>query len=160
MVKKVVGMDSSTFILKLIIITIGVVVAGLCLFVLPVGIMTDKTGYYWPIIIGMYVSAIPFFYALHQAVRILILIEKNKAFTTLAVSALKNIKFSATVIISLYAIGLPYIYYAAQRDDAPGVFALGLVVVFASFVIATAAGVFERLFQNAVEIKSENDLTV
>ncbi|HRN95836.1 MAG TPA: hypothetical protein PLD54_00125 [Candidatus Levybacteria bacterium] len=27
-------------------------------------------------------------------------------------------------------------------------------------MIATAAGIFQKLFQNAVDIKSENDLTV
>ncbi len=30
----------------------------------------------------------------------------------------------------------------------------------ASIVIATAAAMFERILQNAVDIKSENDLTV
>lgn len=55
---------------------------------------------------------------------------------------------------------MPYIYYAADRDDAPGVLAIALVIAFASLVIASAAGLFQRLLQNAVDIKSENDLTV
>jgi hypothetical protein len=37
---------------------------------------------------------------------------------------------------------------------------IGLLMVFVSVVAATAAAVFERLLQSAVEIKSENDLTV
>jgi DUF2975 family protein len=37
---------------------------------------------------------------------------------------------------------------------------LGIFTTFASIVIATAAAVFQRLLQNAVDIKSENDLTV
>jgi hypothetical protein len=37
---------------------------------------------------------------------------------------------------------------------------LGIIATFASIVIATAAAVFERVLQNAVDIKSENDLTV
>ena len=36
----------------------------------------------------------------------------------------------------------------------------GIVIAFASVVIATAAAVFERVLQNAVDIKAENDLTV
>ncbi|MCA9963425.1 MAG: DUF2975 domain-containing protein [Anaerolineales bacterium] len=32
--------------------------------------------------------------------------------------------------------------------------------MFASIVIATAAAVFQSLLQNAIDIKSENDLTV
>ena len=39
--------------------------------------------------------------------------------------------------------------------------ALGIMVTtFVSIVIATVAAVFERILQNAVEMKSENDLTV
>ena len=33
-------------------------------------------------------------------------------------------------------------------------------ITFASIVVATAAAMFERILQNAVDIKSENDLTV
>jgi hypothetical protein len=35
-----------------------------------------------------------------------------------------------------------------------------MVIIFASIVIATAAAIFQRLLQNAVDMKSENDLTV
>ena len=38
--------------------------------------------------------------------------------------------------------------------------ALGIAMSLAFAVIATAAGVFQKLFQNAIDIKSENDLTV
>jgi hypothetical protein len=47
-----------------------------------------------------------------------------------------------------------------QGDDLAGPTALGILMAFASGVIATAAGVFQKLLQNAVDIKSENDLTV
>jgi len=35
-----------------------------------------------------------------------------------------------------------------------------ILITFPSLVIATAAAMFERISQNAVDIKSENDLTV
>ena len=87
-------------------------------------------------------------------------IDKNKVFSDASIKALKNIKYSAIAISLLYAAGMPYILYVADKDDAPGVVLIGLVIIFASFVIATAAAVFQRLVQSAVEIKSENDLTV
>jgi hypothetical protein len=37
---------------------------------------------------------------------------------------------------------------------------LGFIATFISVVIGTATAVFERTLQNAVDIKSENDLTV
>jgi hypothetical protein len=142
----------------LILIALGVLV--LCLYVLPMGITTDRTGYYRPILIGMYVPAIPFFLALYEAFMLLGYIEKNKTFSDPSVRSLRNIKYSGIAISALYALGMPYIFRAADLDDAPGVALLGFVIIFASFVIATAAAVFERLLQSAIELKSENDLTV
>ena len=37
---------------------------------------------------------------------------------------------------------------------------MGILMIFVSIVVATAAAMFERILQNAVDIKSENDLTV
>ena len=45
-------------------------------------------------------------------------------------------------------------------DDPAGFIAVSIVATFISVVIATAAAVFERTLQSAVDIKSENDLTV
>jgi hypothetical protein len=34
------------------------------------------------------------------------------------------------------------------------------VTTFTSIVVATAAAIFEKILQNAIDIKSENDLTI
>jgi hypothetical protein len=41
---------------------------------------------------------------------------------------------------------------------AGGVF-IGILITFGSVVIAAVAAMFERVLQNAVDMKSENDLT-
>lgn len=151
---------SSTLFLRFVVCLIGFTVLALCIFVLPQAITTDVTGAYRPILLGMYIPALPFFFALYQAMKLLGYIDKNKAFSQVSVNALKYIKYCGIAISALYAAGMPYIYYVADKDDAPGVVALGFVIIFASFVISTAAAVIQRLFQNAVDIKSENDLTV
>jgi hypothetical protein len=152
--------QSSTLFLKFVIFVIALVVLALCIFALPAGITTDATGYYRPILLGLYVPAIPFFIALYQALKLLGYIDKNKAFSESSVKTLKYIKYCGTAISALFLAGMPYIYYAAERDDAPGVILIGLVIIFTSFVIATFAAVLQKLIQNAVDIKSENDLTV
>lgn len=152
--------QGSTLFLRGVVILIGAIILALCIFALPYGITTDKRGMYVPILIGLYVPAIPYFFALYQAMRLLGFIDKNEAFTDKAVWTLRNIKYCALLISALFALGSPYIYYVADQDDAPGVLAIALVITFASLVIATAAAVFQRLFQNAVTIKNENDLTV
>jgi hypothetical protein len=151
---------SSTLFLKVVVLLTALAVLALCGIGLPAGIMSDGTGYYRPILFGMYVPAIPFFFGLFQALKLLNLIDKNKAFSTDSIKTLKYIKYSAFLISGLYALGMPYIYYAAQLDDAPGVVLIGLVIVFASFVVGTFAAVLQKLIQNAVDIKEENDLTV
>ncbi len=150
----------STIFLRLAIFLLGTGVLALCLFGLLPMIISGQAGYYRPLFTGMLIPAIPFFLALYQALKLLSYIEKNKAFSELSVKALKNIKYCGIAISILYAAGMPYIIYVADKDDAPGVVALGLVIVFASAVIATAAAVFQKLVQHAVDIKSENDLTV
>jgi hypothetical protein len=57
-------------------------------------------------------------------------------------------------------LGILYIRLSVVDDDPAGITALGIFTTFASIVVATAAAVFQKLLQNAVDIKSENDLTV
>ncbi|MGO4375941.1 DUF2975 domain-containing protein, partial [Paenibacillus sp. MCAF20] len=45
-------------------------------------------------------------------------------------------------------------------DDAPGIILVGMVLIFASLVIAVFAAVLQKLLKEAIDIKSENDLTV
>jgi hypothetical protein len=150
----------STLFLKIALVLLGLAVAAFCVFVLPVGIMTDKVGGYRPILIGMYVPAIPFYLALFQAWKLLVYIDKHQAFSELSVAALRKIKYCAVTISALYAAGMPWIFRVADMDDAPGVVAIALTIIFASLVVSTFAGVLQKLVQNAMEIKSENDLTV
>ncbi len=150
----------SSIILKCVIFFIGLFVLGLCIFALPAGINSDNTGYYRNILLGLYVPAVPFFIALYQATKLLDLIDQNKAFSSLSIRCLRLIKNCALTISGLFLLGMPYIFTAADKDDAPGVVLIGLIIIGASFVIAAFAGVLQKLLQNAKDIKSENDLTV
>lgn len=150
----------TTHFLRAVIYLIGTVVLGFCLILLPMGIISDQTGYYRPVLIGMYLPAIPFFIALYQSLRLLSYIDNNTAFSDLSVNALKVIKRCAAAVSALYILGMPFIFSAADKDDAPGVVAIALVIIFTSTVIGVFAGLLEKLLRNAIEIKNENDLTV
>lgn len=152
--------QGSTTLLRLTIFLLGLGALVIAVWPIPLAIMTDETGFYKPILIGMYFPAIPFFIALFQATKLLSYIDSNKAFSIASVKALKIIKYCAFVVSGLYTAGMPYIFYAADRDDAPGVVAIGLVIVGASFVLAVFAALLQRLVESAVDMKSENDLTV
>ena len=54
-----------------------------------------------------------------------------------------------------------YIKLFHHKDDDPaGFLAICIVTTFVSIVFATAAAIFEKLLQNAIDMKSENDLTI
>jgi hypothetical protein len=150
----------STLFLKGVIILLGIVVLALCLYVLPRTIGSIDMSGYDPILFGMYVPAIPFFLALFQGLKLLSFIDKNKAFSESSVRALKNIKYCAIAISALYTAGMPYIVIVADKDDAPGVVAIALIIIFASIVVSTFSAVLQRLVQNGLDMKLENDLTV
>jgi Protein of unknown function (DUF2975) len=150
----------STMFLRGTVLLIGLFVLVLCVFVVPIGIRAEDTGGYRAILAGLYVPAIPFFFALYQTLKLLDLIDHNDAFSGSAVKTLHYIKYSAITISALFAAGMPYVYIVAKKDDAPGVIVIGLVIILASIVVATFAAVLQKLLQNAMDIKSENDLTV
>jgi hypothetical protein len=150
----------SSLFLQGVIVLVGIAVLALCLFILPQGIISDRSGYYRPLLIGMYVPAVPFFIALFQSMKLLHAMDKNAIFSSVSSKALKVITYCAIAISACYIAGMPYIFYVAEKDDAPGVAAIGFIFIFASLIVATAASVFQNLLQNVVTIKSENDLTV
>ncbi|MCC2453218.1 DUF2975 domain-containing protein, partial [Bacillus cereus] len=112
------------------------------------------------VFINLYATAIPYYFALYQTFKLLNYIDKNKAFSELSVQALKNIKYSALAISVLYVLSMPLFYLVAERDDAPGIIIIGMIMIFASMVIAVFAAVLQRLLKDAIDIKAENDLTV
>lgn len=114
-----------------------------------------------PFILYGYAASIAFFVALYNAFRLLGAIRQNKVFSSQAVKRLKNIKVCAVVLgVSIVAAGLFIVLSHPKEDDPAGFLALCIVTTFVSIVVATAAAIFEKVLQNAVDMKSENDLTV
>ena len=151
---------SSTLLLRLAVLIIGAAVLTLCVLIFIVSMDPVDSGAYWPILIGLYLPTIPFFYALYQSWKLLNNINKSIAFSESSINALNRIKYCAISITLIFSAGMPYIFIVAQEDDAPGVVLISLIVIFASFIIATFAALLQKLFKEALAIKSENELTV
>lgn len=155
----------STTFLKVIIFLAGIAVLALCIFLVPN--MANFASRLYPhfspmkylIFVVMYGSAVAFYFALYQAFNLLRYIDENKAFSELSVKALKNIKCCAIIISGLYVLGLPLFRFIAKKVDPP-IGIMGLIIVFASLIIAVFAAILQRLLQEAINIKSENDLTI
>ncbi len=156
---------SSTIFLQIVIVFIGIAALGFLLWEPQIeGRNAHATNYeiYFndPFLLLAYIGSIPFFVALYQAFKILGYVKQNKTFSQISVKALQTIKFCAIAIIGFVALGEAFIMLNHGSDDAAGGVAMGIIIVFGSIVVASAATVFERILQKAVDMQLENDLTV
>jgi hypothetical protein len=112
-----------------------------------------------PFLAFAYVASIPFFVALFQAFKVLSYVRQDATFSPASVKALRTIKYCALAILGFVAVSVVFMPMADPDDGPPGV-VMRVFFAFASIVVATAAAMFERILQNAVDLKSEHDLTV
>ena len=158
---------SSIVFLQAVVVALGVGALALLLWEPQVeGVNKNRTNFeiYFqdPFLALVYAGSIPFFIALYQAIRALGYVGRNQVFSPEVVKALRAIKYCALAIIGFVVVEEIWILLMNNGDnDNPGApIFMGLLIVFPSIVVATAAAMFERILQNAVDIKSENDLTV
>jgi len=114
-----------------------------------------------PFILYGYAASVVFFVALYNGFRLLGYIGQNNVFSPSSVNALKRIKYCAIILSILIVMAGLYIKLFHHKDDDPaGFLAMCIVTTFIAIVIATAAAIVEKILQNAVDMKSENDLTI
>lgn len=156
----------STIFLQVVIALLGVGVLALLLWEPQVeGRNVNATQFeiYFkdPFLAYIYLAFVPFFVGLYQAFKIFGYTRRKEMFFQPSVRALRIIKCCAltTAIFILGAEAYLFIFMRGKDDIAGGVM-MGAFIILVSAIIATAAAVFERNLQNAVAIKSENDLSV
>lgn len=156
----------STIFLRIVIVIMGLVVIALSVFAFPnigVGWTADfpdqiKSGYL--VMASLYIATIPYFIELYLGLKLLRLIDLNKAFSIDSVRILQKIKYCAlTMSISLMTY-MPATFHFAEIDDAPGVVVFTFAFACTPLVIAVFAEVLKKLLQNAIDFKIENVLTV
>ena len=162
---KIIMKRASTIFLQAVIVLIGIVaLVVLIRFPLTEGRAADLdlfSIYADPFILYGYAASIAFFVALYKAFKLLGYVGQNKVFSSDAVGALKSIKYCAIVLSVLIVMAGLYIKMSHHEDDDPaGFLAICIVTTFACVVVATSAAVFEKILQNAIDMKSENDLTI
>ena len=114
-----------------------------------------------PFLAYAYTASIAFFVALYQALKLLGYVGSGEVFSQRSVKALRTIKYCALSLVGFLVGAEAYFFIVVRgKDDIAGGVMMGLLLIFVSAVVATAAAVFERTLQSAVDLKSENDLTV
>jgi len=112
-----------------------------------------------PFLAYAYVASIPFFVGLFHAFKVLGFAGRNNEFSLSAVKSVRTIKNCAIALFG-FVVGAEIFIMSNDSDDRAGGVFIGILIAFASIVVATAMTILERALQRAVEMKSENDLTI
>ena len=156
---------SSIILLRVVVVLIGIGVLAFMLWEPTIeGRNVDVTflQIYFndPFLVYVYTASIAFFIGLYQAFKLLGHVGRNEVFSERSVKALRTIKYCATTIVAFVVGAEAYLFIVRPGDDIAGGVFVGLLMIFTSGTVAIVARVFEKLLQNAVDMKSENDLTV
>ena len=111
-----------------------------------------------PFLAYAYVGSTPFFVGLYQAFKLLGYAGQSMTFAPAAVRSVRTIKYCAIALIGFVAVGEIFIMLGDSDDRAGGVF-IGLLITFASIVVAAAMAVLQPVLQKAADVKSGNVLT-
>lgn len=153
------------FFLRATVVVVGLVILLISAFWLPsiaayfARIGPEFAYLQYPVLIGIYLTTVPFFYALFLAMRILDSIDNTSPFTDEVLTYIIRIKAFAIAIALMYILGVLFLNTQGGALT-PGVGLLGIIIAFASIVIAVFAGVLQELFESALIYKKENELTI
>src|ERR1043165_8723563 len=155
--------SGATVFLRALLILVAVVALGL-LLVEPhfegrnAHATTFEIYFHDPFLAYAYVASIPFFVGLYHGFKVLGYAGRNKEFSPSAVRSVRIIRYCALALIAFVAGAEIYIASIESDDRAGGVF-IGVLIAFASIVVATAMTVLERSLQKAADLKPEKALT-
>jgi hypothetical protein len=139
----------SMVILQILLVLIGVLVAGLLLWEPHLeGRNATATVFeiYFrdPFLAYAYVAAIPFFVGLYQAFKVAGYAGQNRLFSQDAVKAVRTIKYCAMAIIGFVIGGELYIVFGVRDEDGAGGIMIGLFIILCSIITAAVAAWIER----------------
>ncbi|HMM06657.1 MAG TPA: DUF2975 domain-containing protein [Clostridiales bacterium] len=155
----------STIVLRCAVVFAGITMLVICGVIAWIAFFENRPSPYhieYIGLIGTYAAAIPYFIALYQAMKLLGYIDANCAFSELSVKSLAMIERCAIVVFMITTVGgLPFFYTLVHLDgDTPGFMLIGIVISGSAFLIAVFTSLLKRLLQDAIDVKSENDLTI
>lgn len=110
--------------------------------------------------ISLYLSAIASLLIIYYMYRLLRLVDKDTAFSALSLFYV-HVIFRLALMEFIVLVGtLPFVYFLADNDDAPGVMIIGLGILIIPLAVATFISIIEKLLKNAIELKLDNELTI
>ena len=149
-----------TLFLKIVISLIALAALAVCIFGLPPIVRqeaakTPDTAYLiYLFLVGAYILAVLFLVGLYQAFKLLNYIDGNMASSESSARALRRLKYCAITIGAMMVAGIATLMFLSRGkgEDITGIVAPGLLITFASIVVATVAAVFQKRVRKALDI--------
>jgi len=113
---------------------------------------------FFPCLIFIWITAIPFYMALWKSWHICDRISKDQSFCEKNAVALKHISILAIIECILYLMGAFVLLLGNLLH--PGILLIILFIQFVGVSIAILAATLSHLVKKASDMKSENDLTI
>lgn len=151
-------------ILRIAVILVTITILLACVYWIPniANFMEDHAPEFsyikLPLLLGIYLTAIPFCIAVFNVFKLLKLIEEDVVFSMDSIKILSIISKCSIAEIVLYSLGLVYLYI--NNAMQPGIILLSLLIMLAAFIIYIFIEILEELLLKAVQIKTENELTI
>lgn len=150
--------------LKVIVVVTCLIGMAACCWVAPMLglnfalVNPDLKWLFWPCLIFIWISAIPFYWILVIGWRLCSAIERDDFFSDYSARCFKHISLLALIECPLYLAGMIALF--AIQLLHPSIFMGMGLVVFIGLAIALIAAALSHLIQKAADMKKENDLTV
>lgn len=152
----------STVFLQVVLVLIGIATLAILIrFPLTEGRAKNLdlfSIYMDPFILYGYMASVTFFVSLYKAFKLLGYVGQNEVFSPKSVKTLKSIRYCALLLSFLImTAGLYISIFHHEEDDPAGFLAICIVATFISIVVTIVSMMFENIFQNGLDIKSENE---
>ncbi|MBS5141073.1 MAG: DUF2975 domain-containing protein [Clostridium sp.] len=115
----------------MVLLALGAALFGRCILYLAITdpIKQPCRQYFYPILLAIYLSAVPFFTGLFYGYRFLCQSDSTAQETGAVVQTLRKIKICAITYGILFLLVIPFWIGLAEADDAPGAMFFGLLPI-------------------------------
>lgn len=156
-------------VLRAIVLIVGLMVLVFEIFaLLPLaGIYVAKYPVYetlkMPVLIFLYVTSVPFYVAIAQALKICTAVINDKPFSKENVRSFTIAKYCAVPELVLYvlaAFGLYYYTAVVKGQVLPMAVIIASVIAFCALIMSIACSVLVELLKKAIYMQEENEMTI
>lgn len=133
----------NAMLLSTFLVGLGIIVILLCVFTLPrlaletVTHSPEVAYLQYPILFGLYATAVPFLYAIYETLHMIQIIEKQSITSKQLVQGFTRIKYCGIVIAALYIAGI--IILDTANAFPPAMALLGVIILFITGMVITVS---------------------